>query len=304
MVRRFPEVSLGSIELFCLCAESESFSAAAQRANISPPAVSRAIARLELRLGVKLFGRTTRKIKLTEAGRRYYDQCQQAIGQIIEVEREITGQQQTPSGLVRLSIPTPFGHYALLPKLAEFHAKYPDIILQIHMGNRNIDFIADGFDLAVRMRPPSEGELVARTLIRARQVVVGSPQYLKKTGTPRCLADLAEHNCIQFLPPSSGTVAPWSFVSEGKAFDIPVSGRLSVMDDPLGGVALASSHCGLLQTYSFAVERELRDGRLLEVLQEYAGPPRQISLVYRKSPYIPLRMRVLIDFLVESFCGV
>ena len=141
-MRLLPEVSLSGIELFCLCAESESFSAAAAKAGLSAPAVSRAIARLETRLGVKLFHRTTRRVSLTEAGMRYHRQCQQAISQIIDAEREIAGYQSTPSGKIRISIPTPFGQLALLPYLAEFRARHPSIELLVHMSNRNIDFVA------------------------------------------------------------------------------------------------------------------------------------------------------------------
>ncbi|MGB1906608.1 MAG: LysR family transcriptional regulator [Spongiibacter sp.] len=287
--------------MFCLCAESESFSAAAHRAGLSPSAVSRAIARMEKRLGVKLFGRTTRRMKLTEAGRRYHQQCQQAIAQIVEAEREITGQQQQPSGVVSISLPTPFAHFAVLPRLAEFRALHPAISLHIHMSNRNVDFIADGIDLAIRMRPPVDSELVARPLLTSRMLVVASPEYLQRAGEPQSLEDLRNHDCVQFVPPSSGVPSTWSFVENGSHRDIAVSGRVRVSDDPLACVALARHHCGLLQAHSFTVENELREGTLCEVLQSYAGSRRHISLLYRKSPYTPLRQRVLIDFLVEAF---
>jgi len=302
-MRQLPEVMLASIELFCLCAESANFSVAAQRAGLSPPAVSRAISRLEARLGVKLFVRTTRKVSLTEAGQRYFEQCRKAIGQIVEVEREITGQQVAPSGVVRLSVPTPFGQIVLLPHLVAFRERYPDIQLQVHMGNRNVDFVADGFDLVIRMRPPRESELIARRLLDADLVVVASPRYLRKQGTPRRLSQLDEHECIQFLLPRTGMPVPWSFIDDGEPVEIHTRGSLCVAEDPLGCVALARSHGGLLQTCRFMVEADLQQGTLKEVLKPFGGQTRPVSLLYTRDRALPLRVRLLIDFLVETFSG-
>lgn len=303
-MRQLPEVMLASIELFCLCAESANFSVAAQRAGLSPPAVSRAIRRLESRLGVKLFMRTTRKVSLTEAGQRYFEQCRKAIGQIVEVEREITGQQTSPSGVVRLSVPTPFGQIMLLPHLAAFRARYPDIQLHVHMGNRNVDVVADGFDLVIRMRLPPESELVARRLLDAALVVVASPQYLRQHGTPRQLSQLEAHECIQFLLPRTGMPVPWSFIDEGMPVELYTRGSFSVAEDPLGCVALARNHGGLLQTCRFMVEADLQQGTLKEVLRPFSGRSRPVSLLYPRDRALPLRVKLLIDFLVERFAGL
>jgi DNA-binding transcriptional LysR family regulator len=119
MQRQFEDLLLGSIELFCLAAESESFTVAATAASVTPAAVSRAVARLEKRLGVRLFVRTTRQIRLTEAGRRYFEQCRQALSQLADAEREANGQQTTPTGVLRINMPTPYGHYRVLPLLAD-----------------------------------------------------------------------------------------------------------------------------------------------------------------------------------------
>lgn len=302
-MRQLPEVMLASIELFCLCAESANFSLAAQRAGLSPPAVSRAISRLESRLGVKLFVRTTRKVSLTEAGQRYFEQCRKAIGQIVEVEREITGQQTSPSGVVRLSVPTPFGQILLLPHLAAFRERYPAIQLHVHMGNRNVDFVADGFDLVIRMRLPPESELIARRLLDAELVVVASPRYLRKHGTPRQLSQLEAHECIQFMLPRTGMPVPWSFIDNGAPVELHTRGSFSVAEDPLGCVALARHHGGLLQTCRFMVEADLQQGTLKEVLKPFSGQTRPVSLLYPRDRALPLRVKLLIDFLVERFAG-
>src|SRR5438105_12974894 len=177
---QFDSVMLGSIELLCLTAESQSFTAAANAAGLTPAAVSRSISRLEARLGVQLFSRTTRQVRLTEAGRAYVSQCRQALGQLLEAERELTGRQVQASGTVRLSLPTSYGHYRVLPLLPAFRAMYPEVQLELQLSNRNVDFTADGYELAVRGRTPPDSGLIARTLEDADLVVVASPAYLQK----------------------------------------------------------------------------------------------------------------------------
>ena len=192
MQRQFEDVLLGSIELFCLAAELESFTVAANAAGVTPAAVSRSVARLEERLGVRLFVRTTRQIRLTDAGRRYFEQCRQALSLLTDAEREATGQQTAASGVLRISMPTPYGHYRVLPLLAEFRARYPGVTVEAHLSNRNIDFADEGFDLAIRGRAPSDSGLIARTIEDAELVVVASPAYLRRAGKLKTPDDLVE----------------------------------------------------------------------------------------------------------------
>ncbi|QSX40013.1 LysR family transcriptional regulator [Shewanella cyperi] len=302
-MRQFGEVTLGTIELFCLCVQSGSFSAAAVKAGLTPPAVSRAIARLEQHLGAKLFARTTRRFSLTDAGQRYYHHCRLALAQLGEAERELAGEQQTPSGTVRISIPTPLGQLRVLPSLPLFQARYPEVQLEVQLSNRNVDFIADGFDLAIRVRTPPESELIARPLGIGTLVVVAAPGYLERCGIPESPADLAGHDCIQFLLPSSGQPVPWRFVQGGKEVEIATRGSISITDDLLGCVTLARHGAGLLQTYRFLVEDDLACGNLLEVLPGFAGAGRPMSLLYPRNTHLPLRTRVFIDFLMEQVAG-
>ena len=172
MKRHFDDLQLGSIELFCLAAEAGSFTAAAQLAGVTPAAVSRSILRLEQRLGSRLFARTTRSIRLTEAGRNFFVQCSQALTQLVEAQQEVMGAQTSPSGLLRISLPTTYGHHRILPLLPKFRALYPDVTVDIHLGNRNIDFVGEGYDLAIRVRAQPDSTMVARLLEDAKLVVV------------------------------------------------------------------------------------------------------------------------------------
>lgn len=289
---------LGSIELFCLAAEAGSFTAAASLAGVTPAAVSRSVARLEARLGVRLFVRSTRRISLSEAGRRYFEHCREALGQLREAEREVSGSQQQPSGRLRVSLPTTYAHYRVLPQLAAFRARYPELSLELHLSNRNIDFAEEGFDLAVRVRQPADSTLVARKLEDAALVVVAAPDYLHRAGWPETPEALAAHECIQFEMPSSGRVIPWLFRIGGQEQEWPVAGALTCSGDVLGGVTLARHGAGLFQTYRFIVEDDLRAGRLMEVLPAYAGSARPFNVIYPHARHLPLRVRVFADFLL------
>src|SRR6186713_1148446 len=162
MKRQFDDVMLGSIELFCLAAEHQGFTAAAAIAGVTPAAVSRSIGRLEERLGARLFVRTTRQIRLTDAGRAYFERCRAALDQLVDAEREVGGQQARPSGTLRISVPTTYGHHRLLPMLPAFMQAHPDVKVELHVSNRNIDFGDEGFDLAIRVRAPDDSTLICR----------------------------------------------------------------------------------------------------------------------------------------------
>lgn len=299
MHRDTSAVMLGSIELFCTAAELESFTATAARAGITPAAVSRAIGRLEERLAVRLFVRSTRKIRLTEAGRAYHEQCRQALSQLFEAERALTGQQAEPAGLIRISAPTTFGHSVLLPLLPSFRARYPKVRLEVQVSNRNVDLMEEGFDLAIRARTQPDSGLVARPLMDAGLVVVGTPGYLKAAGTPESLDDLASHECIQFLLPRTGQRVPWEFCQEGRDVQIETHGHYTVTEDVLATISLARAGAGLAQVHRFLVTQDLEQGTLVEVLQGHGGRSRPFSVLYPASRHMPLRVRLFINFLVE-----
>ncbi|BDB27483.1 LysR family transcriptional regulator [Cupriavidus sp. TA19] len=301
MKRQFDDLQLGSIELFCLAAELGSFTAAAAAAGVTPPAVSRTVQRLEERLGVRLFVRTTRQIRLTDEGRLYFEQSRGALAQLLDAERQVSGQRAAPAGRLRISLPTPYAHYRVLPILPAFRAQYPEVEVDVHISNRNVDFADDTYDLSVRGRAPDDSNLIARKLEDAELVVVATPAYLQRAGTPRSLEDLLRHECIQFERPSSGRRIPWTFRVNGEDVDIATTGGYAATEDILGGATLVRAGAGLFQTYRFVVEQDLRDGTLVEVLQEYAGSTRPFVLLYPSARHVTRRVRVFVDFLVEKF---
>ena len=298
MKRNFDDMQLGSIELFCLAAEQASFTGAANIAGVTPAAVSRSIGRLEERLGVRLFVRTTRQIRLTDGGRRYYEQCRQALLQLVEAEREVTGGQAAPAGTLRISAPTPYAHYRLLPLLPQFRQRYPDVTVEVHVSNRNIDFAGESYDIAIRGRDPADSSLIARKLEDAELVLVAAPSYLQRAGTPATLDALQAHECIQFDLPSTGRKIPWPFQVDGKTVDVATSGGYTCSEDVLGIVTLARSGAGIVQTYRFIVEQDLKSGALLELLPRHGGTSRPFILLYPHARHLSLRVRTFVDFLI------
>lgn len=300
MSRQFNPMMLGSIEIFCLCAETGSFTRAAQLAGITPAAVSRAIARLEERMAVRLFTRTTRKVSPTEAGRRYFETCRHVLAQLADAEREVAGHQSEPAGKIRISIPTPVGHHRILPLLGRFRQLYPAVEIDVHVSNRNIDFAGEGFDLAIRGRTPPDSGLIARKLLDLQLIVVASPEYLQRFGVPHSIESLAGHECIQFALPSTGQRVPWLFKKNGKDIELETSGGIICAEDILATVTLARHGAGLVQTMRAFIEEDLNSGALVEVLSDYQGRTRPFSLLYPSARHLPHRVRLLIDFLLAE----
>lgn len=294
-----PLVSARFVEMFCAIVETGNYTLAATQLGVTPAAVSRAVARNEAALGVPLFRRTTRSVKLTDAGQRYFEQCRAALSLLEDAERAISGQQAEPRGLVRVSVPGTYGHYRVLPMVERFRARYPRVTLELDVSSRNIDLVAERFDMAVRMGPLEDSTLVVRKLEDAPFAVFASPGYLKRHGAPEHPGELARHTCITFVRPSTGRPLPWLFLEDGKRpFEVAPGSELRCSGDVLGCVTLARQGAGLVQTYRFIVEDDVRRGRLVEVLAPYAGRSAPFSLLepaHAKS----LAARLFADMLVE-----
>jgi DNA-binding transcriptional LysR family regulator len=296
-------MQLGTIALFCKAAELGGFTAAAQALGLTPAAVSRGVGRLEERLGLKLFRRTTRSVQLTDDGRVYFEQCRAALAQIEDAELSITGQHKEPRGLLRMSVPSTYAHYRLLPRLPAFRADFPQIELEINISNRNIDFVEEGYDLAIRLGEPPDSRLVARKLEDARVGVYASPDYLKRQGRPKQLTDLRsnEHTPLPFVLPSTGRVLPWIFLQEGQPVDVIPKSSVRISEGPLGMVVLARAGMGLVQTFEWIARAHASE--LTEVLKPFAGRTRPFYVLYPQNRHLSARVRSLVDFLVISAKG-
>ncbi|CAH0286785.1 LysR family transcriptional regulator [Enterobacter ludwigii] len=291
---------LGDVEVFIAVVEHGSFTAAAVAMSTTPSVLSRAVSRLETRLGRQLLQRTTRRVGLTEAGRVYLEQARSAFSLLDEAERDGQGQEGDLTGRVRMSVPTTYGHYRLPPLLAQFSQHYPRVQVDLNITNRNVDLIAEGFDLAIRLGQMPDSGLVARKLEDAALLLVASPAYLHRMGTPQTLEDLHRHMCLPFILPRTGRIAPWVFREDERDVDwLPVS-PIETSDDVLGVVSLAEHGMGICQSYEFIVQDRIQRGQLVEVLPHLRGRSRPFSVIFAPHRRQSAATRAMIDLLTTQ----
>ncbi|MEB8193266.1 LysR family transcriptional regulator [Raoultella terrigena] len=291
---------LGDVEVFITVVKHGSFTAGAVALSTTPSVLSRSVSRLEVRLGRQLLQRTTRRVSLTEAGRLYLEQARAAFSLLDEAGRDAQSQEGELTGRVRLSVPTTYGHYRLPPLLARFARQYPQVQVELNITNRNVDLVAEGFDLAIRLGQLPDSGLVARKLEDAALLLVASPDYLQRMGTPRTLEELQRHLCLPFVMPRTGRLAPWVFRDGGADVDWLPASSIKTSDDVLGVVSLAERGMGICQSYEFIVRERMQRGQLIEVLPQYRGRSRPFSVIYAPHRHQSAATRAMIDLLTSA----
>lgn len=281
--------------MFCRSVELGSFTAASKALGMTPQAASRAVSRLEASLGVSLFRRSTRMTIPTEDGQIFYERCRAGLTILEDATAALTERGNAAESVVRISMPTPFGHFRILPALADFRRTHPNVRIEAQVANHNVDFVREGYDLAVRMGQIDSASFVARSLGRYSLGLFASPEYLARAGRPETIAALLEHDAIVFTMPSTGRRLPWEFAG-GRSFTPRPAWICS--DDFLACITLARNGAGVVQCYHFLVERELASGELVEVLPEVAGFSRACSLVYPKGTTRAGPVRAVVDHLL------
>lgn len=291
---------LHAIELFCAAAKAQSFTAGATALGVTPSAISKAVQRLENRLGLKLFQRTTRAIRLTEDGLAYYKTCQAALESIQQAERVLT-RHGMPRGELRISLPYSYGIKRVIPLIPKYVKRYlGQVNVVVSLSNALADFVTQNFDLAIRLGHVADSRLVARTLHEARYRVVASPAYLRGRDVPMRPEQLRDYDCLGLLMPDTGRVLPWTFsANAGAAYEVPIRPKIA-FDHPLATLAGVLNDGGFAQLLDFTVDDELRSGRLVEVLADCGPPPQAVSIVYPSNRHTSTKVRTFVDFLVEA----
>jgi DNA-binding transcriptional LysR family regulator len=284
------------MQAFAAVAEQGSFVRAAEVLGSSKAAVSRYVADLEARLGVRLMQRTTRRLTLTTEGHLFLERCRDALGQIEDAENEVQLASTVPRGLVRANVPVTFGNLHLAPLWGEFLARYPQVELDITLADRVVDLVEEGYDLAVRIGRLASSTLISRQVAADQAVLCAAPAYLERHGWPRELADLEQHHTIGYSYLSTGD--RWVFQgAEGEA-SVRVRPRLRANSgDTCRAAALAGQ--GIIQQPTFLIGEDLRAGRLVPILPQWQGAEFGIHLVYPSRRFLPPKMRVLLAFLAE-----
>lgn len=292
--------------VFISVAEEGSFAAAAKKLVLSASVISKRISRLENQLQVQLIKRTTRAMSLTESGSLFYEHCKRIKFEINEAADKVLEQHQTPSGLLRINAPMSFGQVHLIPAINDFLSLYPAIKIELILGSQYANFIYKGLDLALFIN-----DLPDTSLLKARKVAVrssgvyGSPEYFKRFGIPKTPEELSNHNCLiyQNEPGNSlvlGQKQEWRFHKEKKKMFIQVTGNLQVNSNQ-GLVKAAIAGLGLIKLSSFMITEELKSGALIGILNDYCEQNIDIHVAYPSQRYLPNKVRVFIDFLLERF---
>jgi DNA-binding transcriptional LysR family regulator len=286
---------LTSLTAFVRVVDCGGFSAAGRRLNMSTTMVSNHVQSLEDRLGARLLNRTTRKVSLTEVGRAYYDRCVQILSDIEQADDIAGALQSTPRGTLRVYIATHIVQF-VSPVIVEFLALYPDVKIELTMGERTIDIIDEGFDIAIRMTPPPDSSLIVRSLATWRHVLCCSHHYLEQHGRVQQLAELAEHDCIRHF---NYPYDEWRFVDrKGAPASVKVSGRLITNSgEALRAAALQGS--GICLAAGFMVHDDLEAGRLVRLLPEYRPVELSMNAVYPHRHHLSAKVRTFIDMLVQ-----
>jgi DNA-binding transcriptional LysR family regulator len=289
----------GEMEVFARVVDLGGFSAAARDFRMTPSAVSKLVARLEARLGVRLINRSTRKLQLTPEGTAYYDRAVRILDDINTAERE-AAIGAIPRGRVRINTSVPFGLHRLLPLLPAFLAQHPEVSIDVSLTDTVVDLMEERADIAIRVGPLRESRLLARKLGESRMVVVAAPSYLEQHGTPQMPQDLLRHNMLGFCFVKQ--VEGWPFLDlQGGAISIPPTGN-SLVSDGEAMQRLAVAGLGLARLTRFHVDPDIDAGKLVPVLEDYnPGDLEAIHAVFvGHGGQLPARVRAFLDFLVDN----
>jgi DNA-binding transcriptional LysR family regulator len=287
---------LTSLTAFVRVVDDGGFSAAGRRLNMSTTMVSNHVQSLEDRLGARLLHRTTRKVSLTEVGKAYYDRCVQILADIEQADDIAGASQSTPRGTLRIYTATHIVQF-IAPVVAEFLSSFPEVKVDLNMGERTIDMIDEGYDVAIRLTPPPDSSLIVRSLATWRHVLCCSPAYLEKHGRPQQLSELSDHNCVRHVlyPYEDG----WRFVDrKGAPASVRVSGNLiSNSGETLRTVALRGG--AICLAAGFLVHDDLEAGRLIRLLPEYRPVEFSMNAVYPHRHHLSAKVRTFIDMLAQ-----
>ncbi|HEY4164854.1 MAG TPA: LysR family transcriptional regulator [Dongiaceae bacterium] len=288
-----------AMKVFVKVAETGGFAEAGRKLHMSPPAVTRAIIALEETIGSKLLVRTTRSVKLTEAGTRYFEDCRRILSDIAEAEASAAGSYATPTGSLTVSAPVLFGQIYVMPVLIGYLDRYPAVTGRALLLDRIVNIVEEGIDVAVRIgHLPDSGNIAVR-VGQVRRVVCGAPVYFEKHGMPKVPGDLASHNLV--APTSAWTSMEWRFGRDQKT-SVTVHPRLYCNTNE-AAISAAISGWGLTRVLSYQIGPALADGRLIGILTDFEEEPLPIHVVHREGRQVSAKVRSFVDFAAEQLRG-
>ncbi len=248
---------------------------------------------------MRLLNRTTRRISLTPDGAAYYERCSRILLEVEDSENSLSV-SAPPRGKLKVEMPGSIGRLVIVPALDDFHTRYPDIDLMLSVGDKAVDLIQDGVDCAIRMGPLQDSTLVARRVGMSDFVTVASPEYLKRNGTPKALADLDKHIAVNYFSSRTGRLVAMDFVVDGKPVEVPIRSRLAANDGD-AYLQCGLQGLGIVQVPHFLAFAHVKCGALVEVLEKWRPTPFPISAVYPQNRHLSPQVRAFIDWVAERF---
>jgi DNA-binding transcriptional LysR family regulator len=289
---------LHAMRLFTRIVELGSFTAAADDQGIPRATATHTLQQMEKRLGVRLLHRTTRHVSATLDGQAHYQRCVRLLADVEEAESAF--REAAPKGRLKVDLQRSLAERAVLPRLPEFFERYPELELEIGLGDRLVDLVREGVDCVLRAGEPRESTMVARRIALKEQVTCASADYLDRHGTPRTLEALRGHRAVNYFSPTTGKAAPFEFRVGGTLRTMTLKGLVAV-NDANAYVRCCEEGLGLIQCPRYHVEDALHDGRLREVLKRWRPPPMPVSVMYPHARQLSPRVRVFVDWLAECF---
>src|SRR5580692_4679141 len=277
--------------------ETGNFARAAEMLGLTPSGISRAVARLEVRVGVRLFNRSPREVTLTEEGRRFHTQVIPLLAGLEEAAAEAAGAAAVVTGRLRVSVDPWFARMVLAPKLQQFMARYPRLSVDLMTSNYREEMMM-GVDVAIRFGPPETSSLIARKLLETSIVTCAAPAYIEKHGEPRTPHDLVHHEVLLFRDPQTGRPFPWEFHRGGEIVEVKVSGRL-LLDDPSVAVTACVAGQGIFQSLAIGLAPFLAQGDLVPILPEWSEELYPLYAYHPSRHLPPAKVRAFLDFIQE-----
>ena len=293
--------SVSDIAFFALLVKHGSLSSAAQELDVTPPAVSRRLAALENRLGIRLMNRTTRRISLTYEGELYLEEGRRILEDLEELEHQVSGGHSVPKGLLRVNATFGFGRVYVTPIIADFVERYPEIEVQLRLTDRPINLAEEGFDVCIRFGNIPDARIVARKIASNRRYLCASPEYLKKYGMPQTPADLQHHKCI-VIHQSNASFGTWH-LSNGVSEEVVKVRGAVVSNDGEAAVSLALRGLGILERSEWHVTPYIRSGQLQLVLADWELPAADIFVVYPVKKNLSAKVRTFVDHLADAIAS-
>jgi DNA-binding transcriptional LysR family regulator len=287
-----------ALSAFVAVADLKGFAAAARKLGLSASAVTRLVAALEERIGLRLLQRTTRSVSLTDAGARYLERARRILADLEEADGSAQAERSTPTGRLVVSAPLAFGRLHVAPLMCAYLQRYPDIVGELQLSDRMVNLVEDGIDLAVRIGNLPDSSLIMRHLGETRRIVVASPTYLDRNGAPQSPAELAGHRIIHFAGLGGGA-SDWRFTRNGRDERTAITPHY-LTNSADAGVWHAARGGGLAMVLAYQAADELRDGRLKIVLREFEPPPLPIQAVYPAARLLSAKVRAFVDIAAEQ----